>query len=235
MTDDKDNSINRRHFIVSASTIALAGCTSLGGSDLPPPNYDENPREEEQDNSNGDKDDQDDPDEELPEDQQPVELSGDEKRFIEMYRSAYVYTDQGMEFVGSAISELRDRRFDEAEKSILDAQLQLWDARDIVVRKEEGQEDGSTTRVETELWELAGQLDENTDLNLESILSDFETAITMALAAASLAREANTARDDGQVEKYRKQRGEAQIKLNNSEFYMPMDSNELRGTYIGDL
>lgn len=233
MTDDNEKSINRRHFLVSASTIALAGCTSLGGSDLPPPNYDETP-EQNQDDSD-DTDDQQDEFDDPPEDQRPIELSEEEENFMADYRVAHTRGEEGMSLLGDALTQLRNREFEDADNTVTEAQIELWAAREVVLRQEKKQKDGSTKLEEPEMWKIADNITEKTDLNLDSILSNMEIAITMALAAATLTRNANTARDNGEVETYKKQRGEAQIKLNNAEFYLPMSPNDLRNAYLSDL
>lgn len=223
MTSEDNNSLSRRHFIVSASaiasTIGLAGCSS-NDSDLPPPNYDENPGgdgEESDEQDNGDSNDSD------------SLLSPEDEQFLSLYTSAHIKTENGINYLVSAVDKFNNRDFEEAVSAIVDAQIELSEAREIVVR------DDSAQIQDKEIWSLSKDIDDKTDMDIKDILEDLERAITTAMEGTRIARDANTDRENGDVDSYESKKNTAQLKANDAQFDLPQDPSELRQSYKSDL
>lgn len=225
MTSDEKSRVKRRSLIASASLFALAGC--LSGNDLPPPNYEESPNGDETETPTESTD---------TATPQPSQLSSDEENFFVQYRIAHSSAETGMQLLTDALIALTDRNFEKADSKITDSQLALSNARDIVGIDVEGENmTGYETLQDTALWDLANQMEDNTDIDLVGTVSGLERSITLAFEATRLTREANVERGNGNVDTYRNLRGDARIKLDNAEFYLPPPSSELRSTYRQDI
>lgn len=237
-SDDDGKSLNRRHFLISASTLALAGCTSpfgRSGSDLPPPNYEEDP--------NGDEDESEEPtnpqdeqtfDEEPEDTQTDSDLSQEATNFFTGYKVARQSTLSGIQLVREALNLFNDREFEEGVEVIIEAQQTIQDAREVVLPREVGNPDGSKEMEYPDIWQYAENMNSDTDLNLTEILENMERAIKLAHEASRAARDADTSRQAGEVEAYRNKMGQARIKLSNAEFYVPETAASLESAYKQD-
>lgn len=204
---------SRREFIAGSALFLLAGCLGQrDGPDLPPPNYDENPGNETETPND------------LPIDPDPPEEpegsgpSEEEQRLFDLYTVAYSTTVETISMVDEALRQYNERSFEAAKQSSISADVHIQGALDVVENEE--------------IFDLAQDLDDNTDMNISEVVDRLTRAAKKADEAAELAIDVNAAREAQDEEEYNSKQSATQIALEQAEFLLPIEPTVFQQRYV---